>query len=414
MPIADRRKDNGQAASAYSERALYDVVADVIRYVSPGRPEAVTQRAFDRSRAAAGHPQAPSARAICMRLGSKGASMSWARLRRHALADDLHKDRSYSKHRGQDIGPEMDVRHLVFALKWAAREAEQASLTPDDYEDTRRELLRRDRRMGRYRDHDSLLPGLLPSKGQIERIARDHDVQQRRELAKAQASEQAAGDAADSAEDQVSEQGVEDNEPAEPSPPKAAPWDLALALAGLEPRTTLAPRPNTRPAPDPKSLRLDIEVAIHHFIESNDSMPSEKSLQDFARLVGTAVATRSKPWADHLDDARAYRAQLGLDSPSENPKPLGHAVRREVKVPEGGIPGAPPSRKGRRRYSEEDCLNAVERFDREAPPSEPRTRPRYARFSVEHGTVPPNNFRHYGGFTALMKKARQRRRQHQP
>src|SRR5579872_4150746 len=54
----DRAK-TGKFKSRYDRNALYPLVADVCRFVNPDEPEAVSQPAFDGSRAAAG----PSERA---------------------------------------------------------------------------------------------------------------------------------------------------------------------------------------------------------------------------------------------------------------------------------------------------------------------------------------------------------------
>lgn len=184
-------------------------------------------------------------------------------------------------------------------------------------------------------------------------------------------------------------------------------------LAGLEPRSVLEPERNERrrrrqpPVPQP---RLPLREAIHHFLEANGELPSHRRLTHFARQLHIALELRSKPWAEHLDEARAYRASLGLTTPAENPKPQGHAARKTVKVPEGGIPGAPRRviRRGSSLYNEEDCVAALRRFDEEAPSSEPCTQKRYLEFSVEHGTVPPKHFQRYGGFTKLMQLARRK------
>jgi hypothetical protein len=382
MPITARRS-NGQATSSYSERALYDLVAEVTRYVSPSRPETVSQRAFDRSRTGAGHPDAPSARAICMRLGENGASMPWGLLRRKALAGDLDHDRSHAFHRGRDADLELGEQHLVFALRWAAQEAELPSLTPDRYHAIRRELLRRERRHD-HGDHDPLLPRLLPSVSQIERIAADHD----------------RGDDGQHNQDRRALTGAD----------AEAAWDRALAIAGLEPRSVLGPLrepQRRRRARLDRRTRLPLAEAIHHFVEANGELPATGSMETFAKLADIALESKSKPWAEHLDDARAYRSSLGLTTPSENPGPgRPKTPKAEIKIPAGGIPGAPKRRKGRSRYSEADCIADLQRFDREIPASEARTQKRYLAFSVEHGTVPPKHFQRYGGFTELMRKAR--------
>jgi hypothetical protein len=182
--------------------------------------------------------------------------------------------------------------------------------------------------------------------------------------------------------------------------------------AGLEPRSDLRPlREPLRRRRARRTLRapLPLAEAIHHFVEANGELPSTNSIEAFAKLADVVIESRSKPWAEYLDDARAYRASLGLTTPPDNPrrgKPK--TPKAEVKVPAGGIPGAPKRRKGRSHHSEADCIADLQRFDRELPASEPRTQKRYLAFSVEHGTVPPARFQRYGGFTRLMNIARKR------
>jgi hypothetical protein len=423
MPITARRS-NGQAASAYGERDLYDLVAAVCRYVSPERPETVSQRAFDRSRAGAGHPDAPSARAIGMRLGDGERSMPWDLLRRRALAANLDVDRSHGRHRGQAADPELDIRHVIFALRWTTREAGLPTIAPDRYRAVRRELLAAERRRHRrHHDHDRLLPILLPSVGQVTRITRDHDHDQRRRAAVAEEQAVITGLVVEGG---APAQGAGDAEPDEPAASDArqmslietseeakslALWDRALEFAGLPPRSALQPlreesRKRRRASQAPETRAMPLEVAIHHYVEANGAMPSRDSLHKFAAMADIAVAALTKSWIEHLDDARDYRKGLGLSSPAEDPKPLGRGRRLEIKVPEGGIPGAPPRRKGRSRYSEQDCINDLRRFNDELAPGEPRTRDRYVAFASEHGLMSASRFEAYGGFRRLLRKAR--------
>lgn len=265
------------------------------------------------------------------------------------------------------------------------------------------------------------MPNLLPSKGQIERIACDHDQQQGLAAAAAaeEAKEDSTGTAAESAPAATGSAAVTHLELEVPAAPgeeteKPADWDRALELAGLEPRAALESareerRRIAREARDsaPRA-KLPLAEAIHHFLEANGELPSYRRLEAFARQLEITVEVRSKPWAEHLDDARAYRAGLGLSSPVEGPKPRGHAVRKEIKVPADGIPGAPRRYgKGRTRHTEADCIAALRRFDRELPAREPRTRARYLEFSVSEGMVSPSYFDRYGGFTKLMREARE-------
>ena len=84
----------------------------------------------------------------------------------------------------------------------------------------------------------------------------------------------------------------------------------------------------------------------------------------------------------------------------------------QIRIPEGGIPGALLGRTGRDAYkkTKDEILDALEQFDRELrPPSVPRTRARYVAFAAEHGLPSATTFTNHGGFTQLMKDMRERR-----
>lgn len=86
-----------------------------------------------------------------------------------------------------------------------------------------------------------------------------------------------------------------------------------------------------------------------------------------------AAKRRGKSWAEVREETRAYRAELGLTSPTEDPDPLA-SRGLEVRVPAEGTPGVPRRAKHGRGRITEDCLAALERFDRDLPPRAARTR----------------------------------------
>jgi hypothetical protein len=81
---------------------------------------------------------------------------------------------------------------------------------------------------------------------------------------------------------------------------------------------------------------LPLAEAIHHYVEANGELPSTGSMETFAKLADIAIEDKSKPWAEHLDDARAHRSSLGLTTPSENPR------RGRPKTPNQGSGGRDP------------------------------------------------------------------------
>jgi hypothetical protein len=428
MPIMQRDK-RGQARSAYSERDLYDVVAAITRYVSPHGPEQVSQRAFDRSRSGAGHPDAPSARAICTRLGS-----SWGGLLERCLDPDLDLDRSHARRRGSRVRHDyLDARHLHFALNLVARQLDKTTLTPGEYASKRTQLIRSESRRRGERVDEALLPMLMPTVGQIEGFIRraegrgqaqngvdggDGDRGDRGRDQRDQAQELAdlivddqlltSPDHDQRVRDEDEEgRGAGSSSAEQASDSDRSLWDQALLLAGL------AARPAVRDCGENqrKHRGMLLAVAIHHFYEVNGCLPSREALREFARRLGIALEQHGKkPWAEVLEDARVYRSSLGLETPAaDEPRP--RLKRSDVKVPKGGIPGATPAspiKRGQHRYTREDCLEALRCFDAELPASEPRTQKRYLAFSTEQGRVPPSRFQRFGGFTQMMREARNR------
>jgi hypothetical protein len=87
------RDEQERYVSAYNEKQLFTVLREVLAFAAAeaeplsapanrrrrASAPAVSQVAYERARVAAGHPDAPTARAICTRLG-----LSWAELVDHA------------------------------------------------------------------------------------------------------------------------------------------------------------------------------------------------------------------------------------------------------------------------------------------------------------------------------------------
>jgi hypothetical protein len=65
---ATTRTPGGRFNSAYWTLDLYELVRAVAEFAKPEGPTLVTEAAWDKARAGAGYPDAPTARAICARL----------------------------------------------------------------------------------------------------------------------------------------------------------------------------------------------------------------------------------------------------------------------------------------------------------------------------------------------------------
>ncbi len=417
-------------ASAYSDRELYDLVRAVAERASPDEPQFVSQRVFDRGRAAAGHPHAPSARAICARLRDhRGRPFPWPSLLALVFDPDRDIDRTHGQLRGQEDANELGPRHLFFALNLAARRRHARTLTPGEYEHTRRRLIAED---DRRHDGGSDLDHLLPTVGQIEALAAREvaclDRPRRRQPDNTNGA--AAGNHEDAGAPAIQSGPPERRR----NVSELGGWDRALAVAGLDPRPATgrsapaqadAEKAGAPPAPARRRQRREREEmpileAISHFVDANGRWPSYETILKFINMAAIVVESPRRAWddagstAEMMKRAREYRASLGLDSPSGDGARKGRArAGEQVRIPEGGIAGAPTGRTGRDAYkkTKDEVLDALERFDRELqPPSVPRTRARYVMFASEHGLPSATIFTRHGGFTMLMGEMYERKR----
>jgi hypothetical protein len=328
----------------------------------PQDPERVTQRAFDAAREASGHEGVPKATTICARLADRdGKPMPWREVLERALDESASPEHAERRRLGEPEAAHLDVRHVIYALRIAAGRREAKSLTPDEYEDERREILGEEARRRGLRRH--LQAELLPTVGQVEWLMRDSSDRS-----------------------------------------MAAPWDAALAIAELEPRSDLRDQRRHR-GRRPDSLPL-VE-AIHHYVEANGTLPSREQFKEFRRLADVKVETRSGGWTDALKATIEYRAGLGLAEPTEMPatgKPPAGASR-QVKIPAGGIPGAAPgAKKGKSKYAEADCIEAVRRYLGED--DGPHNQKGYLLFAGRHKLPAPSYFGDHGGWLAVRRKAK--------
>jgi hypothetical protein len=154
-----RRRVPKFAPSRYSDHELPGVVADICRDLDPVDPLAVSQPRFDAGRAAAGHPEAPTAKRICARL-----ALSWEAVKQLALDPTRSVDRTVGIRTGKQdetwLGDDVCLTALRVA---AARLADEETLSPGRYEEIAEQMLAENRR--RYRHGGRLV---MPTVGQIE------------------------------------------------------------------------------------------------------------------------------------------------------------------------------------------------------------------------------------------------------
>lgn len=365
MPIKQRGK-SGKATSRFDERALYDLVRAVAEQARPNAPTRVTQREWDATRAAAGYADAPSARAICMRLRVERTqqSFSWPELLEIVFSEETVVDRVEIRRRSQPQTKDLSLAHVHFAVHAVAKRLGRSTVRRDEYEQEREAMLAEERRRGGV-----LLGELLPTRNQLEATARNaFDVGSR---------------------------------------PRGDDWNRVLDLVGLE-RPAPAASAGMRQAP----RGLPFAIALHHYVEANgtDVWPSRRRLFEFSKLGGFRLPQQMRPWSEHLEEARQYRADLGLGSPATLPRnATAEQNQRPVKPPLAPIEGAPPRAAwGECIYSDDDLFAALERYDREAD-SGPRTRNGYGAFATAHRLPAAHYLSRIGGFTAAMAKIRRRR-----
>jgi hypothetical protein len=164
---------------------------------------------------------------------------------------------------------------------------------------------------------------------------------------------------------------------------------------------------------------MPLVEAIHHFVEANGRWPSYETIYQFINKLGIIVESPDRTWhqlgtAAVIEKGREYRTGLGLESPPGSGARKGRAPwGTEIKVPEGGIPGALTGRTGRAAVerTKEELLDALDRFDLELRPrSVPRTRARYVTFASQHQLPSATTINKHGGFTKMLAEARERRR----
>jgi hypothetical protein len=288
----------------------------------------------------------------------------------HVLELALDEERSPEHlERQRNSSPDaahLDQRHVVFALSFIAGRLELESLTPDEYAEERRRLIKSERRRRQPRE---LYAGLLPTVGQIERII-------------------------------GSDNGGGGSGAGPPAPDVGVAWDRALALAELEPREHLRDQRRHRGT---HSDSLPLPAAIHYYVEANGELPSRDRFEQFRRLADVKVEHRPGKWAEHLEAAIAYRQTLGLSGSTEHPTIVGgRENEKPVRPPTQPIAGAGAlTGKGRFKHTRQDCISAIEQFTQEG--ERPFTQARYRGFAQRYGLPAPRHFERYGGFRKLLQ-----------
>lgn len=150
--------EDGKFTSDYDLNARYDLVRKVALVADPDFPDRITMVQFDDARATAGHPDAPSARANCMAL-----KMKWRELLERVFDPERDPVMSAAAHRRKPARIPTE-EEIFFALRFVAMKRDKETLTYDQYDLYRGELIEEDKRRMKSA---SFLEHVLPTAGQI-------------------------------------------------------------------------------------------------------------------------------------------------------------------------------------------------------------------------------------------------------
>lgn len=329
------RRSGGRFVPRYDERTLLDVVAAVARAADPDEPGGITQRDYDAARSSAGYADAPTAKQTAARF-----RMSWRELLAFALAPMISPEIALGRQLGERNEDWLDEAAVRAALKTVALRLGKKTLRPADYLAEREAMLAEARLAFRHQREP-----LLPSEGQIERIAGG--------------------------------------------------WDKALAIAGLKPRPPQTSGPTGVP----------IVVALELALEAHGCLLTRRELAAFAKANSFSLARRIGPWADYVSQLRAERADFGRWTPIA-PPPL--AVRPDYTKPVKLPASFAPVRRRRYRWTKKECVGSLAGLLAETG-SERLTQRLYQQRRRSNPDLPPlTALQRQGGFGALMAQARKR------
>jgi hypothetical protein len=152
------RRTDGTFSTAYDASGRYELVREVAEAANSRNPRSTTQRQFDDARATAGHPDAPTARAICMSL-----KIGWTALLEIVFSDERNTPMSAAAHNRAWMNVPSE-EEIYFALRFAAMRHDVKTLSYAEYEKWRDELVAADKRR---HGNESVLEQALPRAGRI-------------------------------------------------------------------------------------------------------------------------------------------------------------------------------------------------------------------------------------------------------
>jgi hypothetical protein len=276
--------------------------------------------------------------------------MSWKESLALALDPTRSVDSVLGKKEGEEDQPWLTDEDVRAALQIVARRLGKKTLKPVEYREERRLMLGRARRPYRHRAELS-----LPTEGQIERITGS--------------------------------------------------WDEALEIAELK------PRPQTG-----GGTGVPIVAVIELFLETFGYLPGVGQLEGFARAQGIPLVKRErgKPYADYIAELAGERTEWGKWTPA---KPLSRA-KPKLDSPVPGLAALlarfPDAQKRRKRWTREECIEALARLLAEWPNDKRLTEDAYQEASRNRDYLPSlSSLQRQGGFARLVSKSRRLRSSNQ-
>jgi hypothetical protein len=383
------RTAGGRFGSDYHPLELYGVVRDVALTAAPSDPTSVSESVWDGARADAGHEDAPTARAICMRLADgAGRAFPWRELLELVFDESRDIERTHAQRAGATADESLGETHVYYALRRIAlTELGQTSLRPDEYQRERERLIAEARRHRGRSPSPELIIELLPTVGQVVRIAEN--------------------------------------------------WDKALEIAELEPRQTPTKGSRIEPA-------VPIADVLDRFAdEANGWFCRRPQLLDYARERGIVMAARAagSSWADYISEAAAVREARGAlvrglppagifptcrplesgdtaaedtaaeDTAAEDAAPETGDSEPTSKMANAEANERPATRadKPRDYWTLERCVAAVRRYYDDPTTNGTHSQARYRSWAAGRPDAPsPSTFGQYGGWKKVSKLARQR------
>ncbi len=270
-----KRGKHGRLESAYSPDLLLPVIAEIAQYADPFDPYSVGHALFNECRAPAGHPRCPLAKTIVEMPDFKG--WGWEAILRHALDGDVSPQK-FAGWRIRDTAERPIDKPLARTwLKRVVALRDQRTVTPDEFDETCRQLEHEGRRHRRS-------PGRLrpPTSGQIRRVYGS--------------------------------------------------WKAALKDSGLE----VSDRQG-----GPRVRGVPIVEAIEFCLEAHGALPTEKDVRlRFAEANNFALAARQPDQTTETiyAELRARRARVGKWTP---PEYAPRHVRGLFSIPTGREYGPP-------------------------------------------------------------------------